>query len=314
MVGAMSHHSRRSFAFALVGLIAAATSLAGCGASDPGWPPQQTNFALTPVPVSTQIVVGPNRLLFNILDRQNQSIASADTAVALKFYNLAASKTQAQMETPATYLPTIAGRPGLYRADVSFDAAGDWGVDATSTNPDGTKANGRFVFSVREQGTTPAIGAPAVASDTPTATTPDEIKAISTDDDPDPDFYEQSVADALAAHEPFAVVFATPAFCTSAMCAPTLDMVKTVAADYKDRMTFIHVEPYELKMVDGALQPVTDENNRPIAVPATSEWGLPTEPYIFVVGSNGKVSAKFEGIASADELRAAFDEVARPAS
>jgi hypothetical protein len=37
---------------------------------------------------------------------------------------------------------------------------------------------------------------------------------------------------------------------------------------------------------------------------------LPTEPYIFVVDAQGKVSAKFEGIASEDELEAAFEEVA----
>jgi len=310
----MSPIPHRAYTLALTLLVLASLTVTACGASDPGWPPQQTNFALTPVPVSTQIVVGPNRLLFNILDKQNQSIASADTPVDLKFYNLAVNKTQPVTQTPATFMETIAGRPGLYRADVSFDAAGDWGVDATSTNPDGTKSNGRFVFSVLEEGTTPQIGTPAIASDTPTATTPDEIKAISTDDNPDPDFYKQSVADALAAHEPFALVFATPAFCTSQMCAPTLDMVKSVAADYKDRMAFIHVEPYELKMVDGGLQPVLDASNLPIAVQATTEWGLPTEPYIFVVDGNGNVTAKFEGIASVDELKSAFDGVAKPAS
>ncbi len=143
---------------------------------------------------------------------------------------------------------------------------------------------------------------------------PDEIAAISTDDNPDPDFYRESVAGALAAHEPFALVFATPAFCTSATCGPTLDMVKSVAADFKGRMSFIHVEPYELQMVDGALQPVLTPDNLPISVQATEEWGLPTEPYIFVLDSTGKVTAKFEGIASPEELQAAFGSVARPPS
>lgn len=308
----MSRPSRSTPALALCALILAALTLGGCGAADPGWPPQQTSFALTPVPVSTEIVVGPNRLLFNILDKQNQSVASPDTPVNLKFYNLATSKTQPVVETPGTYLPTTQGRPGLYRAEVSFDAAGDWGVDATATKSDGTKSNGRFVFSVRETGTSPAIGASAIASDTPTAATAEEIAAISTDDDPDPDLYQQSVSGALAAHEPFAVVFATPAFCASATCGPTLDMVKTVAADFKDRMTFIHVEPYELQMVDGNLQPVLSDQNLPISVQATEEWGLPTEPYVFVVDDQGKVSAKFEGIASVTELQAAFQAVAKP--
>ena len=38
-----------------------------------------------------------------------------------------------------------------------------------------------------------------------------------------PVFYQVSVHDALAAHKPFVLVFATPAFCTSRVCGPTLD-------------------------------------------------------------------------------------------
>jgi hypothetical protein len=171
-----------------------------------------------------------------------------------------------------------------------------------------------MVFSVRETGTTPPIGAQGIPSDTPTASTPDEIATISTDNNPDPDFYRESVADALAAREPFALVFATPAFCTSATCGPTLDMVKSAAANFEGRMSFIHVEPYELQMVDGHLQPVLTADNLPISVQATEEWGLPTEPYIFVLDSDGKVTAKFEGIASPEELQAAFESVAKPPS
>lgn len=282
--------------------------LGGCS-SDPGWPPENTNFDLTPVPISTEIVVGRNRMLFNVLDKQNQSVASADRPLDLRFYNLASSRTQPATEATAAFMTTIEGRPGLYRATVDFDSAGDWGVEAVSTESSGSKRTGRFVFTVRESGTTPALGAGAISIETPTATTSAEIAGISTDPDPDPDFYRQSVAGALAAHEPFALIFATPAFCTSATCGPTLDVVKSAAAPFKDRMDFIHVEPYELDMVDGHLRPVLNADNLPVSVEATEAWGLPTEPYIFVVDANGKVTAKFEGIASADELTEAFEQI-----
>lgn len=303
----MSRWPRLALCLALVGVV-----LGACSTSDPGWPPEQTNFELTPVPISAEIVVGPNRMLFNVLDRQNQSVASADRPLALRFFHLASSRTQPALEAQTTFTPTIEGRPGLYRAMVNLDRPGDWGVEATSTKSSGAKRMGRMVFPVRETGTTPAIGAAAIASDTPTANTAEEIAAISTDNDPDPDFYRQSVAGALAAHEPFALIFATPAFCTSATCGPTLDVVKEAAAPFKARMDFIHVEPYELEMVDGALRPVLSPENLPISVTATMEWGLPTEPYIFVVDGTGKVTAKFEGIASVDELGSAFGLVARP--
>ena len=286
-----------------------ALSLAACNA-DPGWPPQQTNFELIPAPVNAEIVVGQNRMLFNIIDRRNQSIAAPDTAVALRFFDMATSRTRPAAESAGTFMITGPGRPGLYRTEITFDKAGEWGVEATATAADGSKRSGRFVFPVREAGTTPRVGAVAPVTDNPTATTADEIAQISTDDDPDPDFYRESVAQALAAQEPFALVFATPAFCATLTCAPTLDLVKTTAADYKGRMAFIHVEPYELEIVDGSLRPVLSADNRPVSVPATQQWGLPTEPYIFVVDGSGRVTAKFEGTASAEELRQAFDGVA----
>ena len=80
---------------------------------------------------------------------------------------------------------------------------------------------------------------------------------ISTDTNPDPAFYQTSVADALAAHKPFVLVFATPKFCQTKTCGPTLDKVKAVAAKHPD-VTFINVEPYLLEDVDGQLQPVLD--------------------------------------------------------
>jgi hypothetical protein len=284
------------------------TTLLAC-TGDPGWPPQQTDFELIPVVVNFETAVGENRMLFNILDRQNRPIAAPDTTVSLRFFDLATSRTQPAFETVSAYMTTIPQLPGLYRAEATFDKAGEWGAETTATAADGSKRTGRVVFPVRDAPATPRIGASAPATDNPTASTPDEIGRISTDDDPDPDFYRESVAQALAAHEPFAVVFATPAFCRTATCGPTLDVVESAAADFKDRMTFIHVEPYELEFVDGSLRPVLSERNVPISVPATEQWGLPTEPYVFVVDSSGNVTAKFEGIASAEELRAAFSQV-----
>lgn len=274
------------------------------------WPPN-ASYPLIPVPVSTELVVGPNRLLVNLLDAAtNSSVASADRPVQLRLYYLAADAANPAVSADAIFMPTIPQRPGLYRANVALDRAGLWGLEAIVDPGAASAQTGRFIFEVRQTGTSPAIGAAAPSDDTPTATDAAGIAAISTDDDPDPDFYTTSVSGALAAHEPFVVIFATPAFCRSATCGPTLDLVKTAAADFKGRLTFIHVEPYQLQMTDGHLQPVLDANNNPITVQAVDDWGLPTEPYVFVVDASGKVSAKFEGIASPGELTAAFEAVA----
>jgi len=272
----------------------------------PGWPPNAASD-LIPIPVSTELVVGPNRLLVNLVTQKNEQIATPTLPVEFRLYNLAADPAKPKVDTPASFLPTISGRPGLYRANVAFDAAGDWGLETITTEQDGSHRSGRMIFSVLDTGSTPAIGDAAPSAATPTATSADEIARISTDTDPDPDFYKVSEPDALAQHKPFVIVFATPAFCRTAMCGPTLDIIKSAAAGYKDKLTFIHVEPYKLSYSNGQLQPVLTEDNLPIPVDATNIWGLPTEPYTFVVDSSGKVTAKFEGIVAPDELRAAFD-------
>lgn len=275
-----------------------------------GWPPNAT-YPLIPVPVSTEITVGSDRLLVNLLDAAtNASVASAEHPVQLRLYYLAADSANPAVTADASYMTTIPQLPGLYRAMVNLDRAGDWGLEAVLDPGTADERTGRFIFEVQQTGTTPTIGASVQSEDTPTATDAAGIATISTDDDPDPDFYTTSISGALGAHEPFVVVFATPAFCRSATCGPTLDTVKAVAADFKGRLTFIHVEPYELTLTDGHLQPVLDQSNNPIPVQSVNDWGLPTEPYVFVVDGAGNVSAKFEGIAAPDELSAAFETVA----
>jgi hypothetical protein len=170
------------------------------------------------------------------------------------------------------------------------------------------KTSAGAMFTVWPTTTVPAIGDPAPRSETPTADDAAGIAAISTDATPDPDFYRSSIADAVTSGQPSLIVFATPAFCQTAVCGPALDMVQTVAADYRDRVTFVHVEPYLLKQTENGLQPDL-KGGRLQPVLALKEWGLLTEPYIFVVDAQGNVSAGFEGMAGADELRAALDAV-----
>ena len=276
----------------------------------PGWPPEAA-FELVPIPVSSELAVGANRFLLSLIDSQNEQIASADRPVELRFYDLAVDPQTAAITVAGTYMPTTEDLPGLYRVDeVRFPCWGEWGLEVIATEPDGSQRTGRMIFPVRPSTSTPAIGAPAPVTVTSTADTPAEIAAISTDTEPDADFYATSVDTALAEHKPFLVIFSTPAFCRTRTCGPALDIVKEVASDFKPGVAFIHVEPYLLEQVGGNLQPVLSDQNQPIPVAAVTDWGVPTEPYIFVVDADGRVTAKLEGVAAADELEAALREVA----
>lgn len=123
------------------------------------------------------------------------------------------------------------------------------------------------------------------------------------DPNPDPSLYGESVDQALAAGEPFVLAFATPAFCESAGCGPTLDMAKAVVKVNPIRA--INAEPYELSWTSGRLRPVL-ENEDFVPVEATNVHGIPTEPWIFVVGASGNVDASFEAVVAPEEPAAAI--------
>jgi hypothetical protein len=303
-------------------------TLAACGGGTPAaanpastLPPASAPAASSPVAakpnilpifISSEIIAGRNRFLFSLTDAANKLVAAPTVPVKLEFFDVAADEQKVVSTADARFIWAVPDLKGLYAADVEFPTAGRWGVRFTATFPDGRTEQVRADFDVAEAGSTLAIGAPAVSVDTPTAVdVGGDLAKVSTDQKPDPAFYRTSVADALAAKQPFVLVFATPAFCQTAMCGPMLENVKSAAAAYPT-LTFINAEPYKMAFTEGRLQPVLDGGNLQAAA-WTDAWGLRTEPWIFVVDGNGKVAAKFEAAVGADELRAALDAVA-PAS
>ncbi len=196
----------------------------------------------------------------------------------------------------------------MYRASVDLDCAGEWGLEVTARLADGSMAAERMRFEVHASGTTPAVGQPAPRSDSPTARSLDELRLISTDPDPFPGAYERTVAEVVTAGLPSLVFFATPSFCQTGYCGPTVDLVKSVAIDYADRIGFVNVEPYELHMTANGLQPTLDADGQLQPVQAVLDYGIPVEPYLFVVDAAGDVFAKFEGVVGEDELRASIED------
>ena len=265
--------------------------------------------SVIPLIVSTEQVVGPNRFVFSFIDpKTNLPVATPDRPAAVAF--IAPGKTEPGPASPATFVWAIEGQRGDYVANTTFPEAGDWkAVFITQGKGQPQEAIG-VGFTVRDKGSTVAIGQQAPATTNPVAAdVGGDLSKISTDAKPDPRFYELTVADALAAHKPFVLVFATPAFCKSAQCGPTLDRVKAVAAAAPKDVAFINVEPYQLAYTEGRLQPVLDANNQLQPVDASNQWGLVSEPWIFTVGADGVVDGSFEGVVGSDELTAAIAKI-----
>jgi len=90
-------------------------------------------------------------------------------------------------------------------------------------------------------------------------------------------------------------------FCTSAICGPVLEAAVRLQDKFGERVNFIHIEPWDLK--------TARTEGRLVPIPEFTEWGLTTEPWVFIVNAQGLVHARFEGLVTDEELEQAVTAV-----
>ena len=238
---------------------------------------------------------GPIRYSFLVVAKDGRLVAkpTADVWIARAYDQKPYERTTARLETVGGPGMSDASldTPSIYVAHFRAPAPGTYWILA---EPRGTSVGGLGNIVVRGHSYSPAVGARAPASRTPTlATTGGKLAPLTTATHPDRGLYATSVAEALAAHEPFVVTFATPKFCTSRTCGPVVDVVSYVRTQLSGTaVRFIHVEVFTRN------DPARGYNRW------MREWGLQSEPWVFLVGRDGRIKEKFEGPVSAGELLA----------
>jgi len=256
---------------------------------------QGLNLTVSLTPGDMDFAPGPVRYSFLVVLRDGRLVEQKRATVWLSrglkekpFQR--ATATLEQVGVPG--LSSGDSVPSIYVVHLRVPAAGTYWVLA---RPRGSRISGLGNLVVRNRTSSPAIGSLAPKSQTPTlATTGGRLAPLTTAPHPARALYTTSVGAALAAHEPFVLTFATPKFCTSRTCGPVVDVVSHVRAELKGTLVkFIHVEVFK--------------NNTPAQGYNRwmREWKLQSEPWTFLVGSDGRIKAKFEGSVSAGELRAA---------
>jgi hypothetical protein len=240
---------------------------------------------------------GQIRLAFLVVDGEGRPISrpSARVWVAGALRAKPFAETSAALEdvgVPGTSSPAAGDVTKLYVARLRLPRPGTYWVLAEPVGGRPIQALGNVVVRARTK--SPPIGSPAPRSRTPTLATEPDITKLTTADPPDTELLRYSIADSIAARAPFVVVFATPQFCTSRTCGPVVDVVDRVRGESQGTgVRFIHVEVYRDN------DPAKGVNRW------MREWDLPSEPWVFLVGRDGRIKAKFEGSVSVRELRAA---------
>jgi hypothetical protein len=267
---------------------------------------------LQAVMTTSELGVGQNRLAFGLL-KEDQLLEEADVVVRVHELRGQQAHLKAQMQAPYARLEVVergqrihihpdgmrhvhneaTDMRGVYVTQVTFERPGPWALEVLAKQGDGPLEVVRLPINVLASPSTPVPGTPAPRSHNLIASDVPDLRQIDTSDPPDPRLHQVRIADAIAQDKPQVIVFATPKFCTSRVCGPVVDTVRTLLPAYGDRVVFTHQEIWQ----DAAAGEFS---------PTVAERGLQTEPWIFIVDGKGIIRAKFEGLTTAREIEAAL--------
>ena len=307
---------------AICGLFA----LAGCGdagTSTGSVVPVQTGATATAgaslakaVLAASDLVVGENRFVFGLLDSATGQPINYVPQTSIQFFKVnddgTATKTgDGEIIYRSENLPA-----GLYVVHTTFDKPGNWGALVTVTPEQGEPYAQQMNFSVATDSDIPLPGEPAPLSKNLTVTDGTAIGDICSAQ-PKDDMHTLTIAEAVQSGKPTIVLFAAPGFCPSFTCGPDLELVQKIEEKYKDKANFIHIEsPNEIQnhTHEGPVDPNHNQEtghqgvSKP-QVKVAQEWGLKTEPWLFIVDKDGKIASRFEGGLTLDEVMPAFEKV-----
>ena len=139
----------------------------------------------------------------------------------------------------------------------------------------------------------PRVGQTLPSIETPTVDDSRGVETICTRI-PQCPFHDLTLAQALATGKRVVFLVGTPAHCQTAVCAPVLDALIDLSADYPD-VVFLHVDVY----ADAAAT---------VVAPTIQELSLTFEPVLWITDTTGTITHRFEGVWHHSEIIAALSE------
>ena len=308
----------------VAGMLVALALLAACSTEPgPDQRSQRRNEELIVQPANYELLAGEDSRFIAGLLTPDQMFVSFGT-VEVEFFYLGTEQNQgrAQQGPTATagFLPvegtaaaetdqpqatTASEGRGVYAADVVFDRAGYWLAQVSADLVDGP-LRGRATFEVFEDNRYPAVGEKAPRTDNLTIHSDDapreavDSRARDGQPIPDPELHRITIAESIARGEPALVVFATPVYCVSRFCGPITDMASELHKRYADRVNVIHVEIWR------------DFQNT-VVNKGAAEWIFRqqdlTEPWIYLIDAKGEIAARWDNVATRQEIEPLLKEL-----
>jgi hypothetical protein len=194
---------------------------------------------------------------------------------------------------------------GVYvTPDITFPEAGIWNASVTASVDGGEPVILDAAFSVYPDHRIPAPGDEALATKNHTIDSKG-VPAVAIDsraqdgaEVPDPGLHDSTIAEGLRQGRPMLVQFATPVYCQSQFCGPTVEAQEDLAEEYGGVAEFVHVEiwrDYEESTVNQA----------------AADWllrdGDLTEPWMFLIDADGVIVERWGPLFDLDDVRASLE-------
>lgn len=189
---------------------------------------------------------------------------------------------------------TDVGLP-LYRAVIDVPEPGP--IEIVAVDAEGEDFGASAISAVDpSDSAVPVPGQEAISVETPTEEDDAGVAELCTRE-PSCSMHEVSLDAALEEGRPVMLMFATPAYCQTAVCGPGVDTMQEIAdsRDWGD-LAFIHVEIF----ADEG-QTVADH---------VRAWELPSEPWLFAIDREGIIQHRLDGPMIAQELEEIATELA----
>lgn len=330
-VNGLSLHPGRKFMLSAIGL--AAMTIVACGSSAEGV--AQTASTATPSVVSPtpdpaedpfarfdenqhgwtvvsdeidvvlatpDLGVGPQRFALVLSDNQGLVKFPVVEFASYRYPNGFDGEREGPVETVfARFSLFPFGTRGIHVTELGFDSSGDWSVEANVPRTDGSSAPAEVRFNVLESPESVNVGEAAPPSQNRTLADVDDIAELTTGSFHDEELYRYTIAESIERERPFVIVFASPAFCTNAVCGPQVEVVSELRELYSENADFIHVDLFENP------QEIQGDLSLAMETGLLEEWGLVSQEWTYVVGSDGRVAARFENFVGTAELTAAIE-------
>ncbi len=291
----------------------AASGIARNGCSD-AWPAAGQASSTGPLPmlVNSDLAPGPTRLILGLVDSASFPLGSPAWTLKSEVFDITTDGcTPLAAASPLPFTWAITNVRGFFIGTSEIPVgAREIGLVISGTDAAGATVLIRVTSFVQTAGVAPRPGNKAPTVATPLAATDAHgVAGVSTDPQPRADFYTHSASELLATGTPFLIAFASPAFCVSQACGPTLTLLKA-AADRHPGVVIVHVEPYQMSWNGTRLIPILAAGGGLQANSIVDAWQVPVEPWIFTIGRDGRILRSLEGVMSPEELDAAMAELA----